>query len=101
MDAYDHLDLDEIDFAPVEHTTKRLTLLPLEEAHDLLRLLVAVAQAGGLMSREAARLAGVRSSGHCTPTTRTSSDALARGRAGKNGVAPRTGPPAQAPPLWV
>ncbi|MGI5144254.1 DUF6417 family protein [Streptomyces sp. CA-106110] len=57
MDAYDHLDLDEIDFAPVEHTTKRLTLLSLEEAHDLRRLLVAVAQAGGLMSREAARLA--------------------------------------------
>ncbi|WP_373865154.1 DUF6417 family protein [Streptomyces rishiriensis] len=23
MDDYDHLDLDEIDFAPVEHDTKR------------------------------------------------------------------------------
>ncbi|MGI5143377.1 MULTISPECIES: DUF6417 family protein [unclassified Streptomyces] len=57
MDAYDHLDLDEIDFAPVGHTTKRLTLLSLGEAHDLLRLLVAVAQAGGLVSRGAARLA--------------------------------------------
>ncbi|MEU6323657.1 DUF6417 family protein [Streptomyces sp. NPDC047009] len=57
MDAHDHLDLDEIDFAPVGHTTKRLTLLSLEQAHDLLRLLVAVAQAGALMSREAARLA--------------------------------------------
>jgi hypothetical protein len=35
----------------------RRTVNSLEEAHDLLRLLVAVAQAGGLMSREAARLA--------------------------------------------
>ncbi|GAA3786989.1 DUF6417 family protein [Streptomyces chiangmaiensis] len=49
------LDLDEIDFAPVEHTTKRLALLSHTQAHDLLRLLVAVAQAGGLMSAEAAR----------------------------------------------
>jgi hypothetical protein len=57
MDAYDHLDLDEIDFAPVEPTAKRLDLLALEEAHGLLRLLVAVAQDGGPMSREADRLA--------------------------------------------
>ncbi|WP_405764082.1 DUF6417 family protein [Streptomyces sp. NBC_00080] len=27
MDGYDHLDLDEIDFAPVEHDTERLRLL--------------------------------------------------------------------------
>ncbi|MEU1601359.1 DUF6417 family protein [Streptomyces sp. NPDC005708] len=27
MHAYDHLDLDEIDFAPVEHTIERLALL--------------------------------------------------------------------------
>ncbi|MGI5144290.1 DUF6417 family protein [Streptomyces sp. CA-106110] len=36
------------------------------EAHDLLRLLVAVAQAGGLMSREAARLA--RGIAACIPS---------------------------------
>ena len=64
MDAYDHLDLDEIDFAPVEHTTKRLTLLSLGEAHDLLRPLVAVV--GGLVSREAARLA--REIAACIPS---------------------------------
>jgi hypothetical protein len=40
-------DRDEIDFAPVGHTTTCLALLSLEEAHDLLRLLVAVAGDGG------------------------------------------------------
>jgi uncharacterized protein DUF6417 len=35
----------------------RRTVNSLGEAHDLLRLLIVVAQAGGLMSREAARLA--------------------------------------------
>ncbi|MEU6497688.1 DUF6417 family protein [Streptomyces sp. NPDC046984] len=57
MDAYDHLDLDEIDFAPVEHTTERLAVLSLEEAHDLLCLLVMVARASGPMSAEADWLA--------------------------------------------
>ncbi|MFE7276520.1 DUF6417 family protein [Streptomyces sp. NPDC057623] len=44
MDDYNHLDLDEIDFAPRHGTAKRLALLTLEEAHNLLRLLLAVAQ---------------------------------------------------------
>ncbi|GHB68186.1 hypothetical protein GCM10010377_68880 [Streptomyces viridiviolaceus] len=52
----DRLDLDEIDFAPMD-TAERLALLTLEEAHDVLRLLVTVAQEQGPMSREADRLA--------------------------------------------
>ncbi|KAF3469965.1 DUF6417 family protein [Streptomyces sp. Tu 3180] len=58
MDDYEHLDLDEIDFAPVDHTAERLALLTLEEAHDLLRLLLTIAQEGeGPLSQEANRLA--------------------------------------------
>ncbi|MEU6496312.1 DUF6417 family protein [Streptomyces sp. NPDC046984] len=57
MDAYDHLDLDEIDFAPVEHATHRLAVLSLDEVHDLLRLLVRIARDGGPMSAEADRMA--------------------------------------------
>ncbi|MFH9554558.1 DUF6417 family protein [Streptomyces sp. NPDC017435] len=38
MDDYEHLDFDEIDFAPVEHDVKRVRLLTLDEAHDLLRV---------------------------------------------------------------
>ncbi|WAU78582.1 DUF6417 family protein (plasmid) [Streptomyces sp. Qhu-G9] len=44
-------------FAPVEHTTERLPLLSLDEAHDLLRLLLAVALDEGAQSEEANRLA--------------------------------------------
>lgn len=57
MDDYEHIDLDNVDFAPVTHTTERLALLSREEAHDLLRLLLAVAQSGGELSEEADRLA--------------------------------------------
>ncbi|MEU4878402.1 DUF6417 family protein, partial [Streptomyces sp. NPDC021608] len=57
MDDYDHLDLDEIDFAPVAHDTERLRLLTLDEAHDLLRVLHTVAQEGGAAALEADRLA--------------------------------------------
>ena len=57
MDDYEHLDLDEIDFAPVEGTVQRLALLTLEEAHDLLRLLLTVAQEDGPVSPGADRLA--------------------------------------------
>ncbi|MFJ1811108.1 MULTISPECIES: DUF6417 family protein [unclassified Streptomyces] len=32
MDGYEHLDLDEIDFAPVEHDTERLLSLLTPEA---------------------------------------------------------------------
>ncbi|WP_406164544.1 DUF6417 family protein [Streptomyces sp. NBC_00996] len=44
MDDYEHIDLDAVDFAPVEYTTERLALLTLEEAHDALRLLLTAAQ---------------------------------------------------------
>ncbi|WP_333739896.1 DUF6417 family protein [Streptomyces sp. IBSBF 2806] len=57
MDDYDHLDLDDIDFAPVEHDTQRLPLLTLDEAHDLLRVLRTVALEGGAAALEADRLA--------------------------------------------
>jgi hypothetical protein len=57
MDDYDHLDLDEIDFSPLQGTVERLALLTLEEAHDLLRLLLTVAQEGGPVALEADRLA--------------------------------------------
>ncbi|MFD9463116.1 DUF6417 family protein [Streptomyces sp. NPDC060027] len=57
MDDYDHLDLDAIDFAPVDDTTERLALLTLEEAHDLLRLLLTIAQDGHPLSPQADRLA--------------------------------------------
>jgi hypothetical protein len=57
MDEYAHLDLDDITFAPVEHTTERLALLSLEEAYDLLHLLLAVVRDGGALSAEADRLA--------------------------------------------
>ncbi|MEH0449826.1 MULTISPECIES: DUF6417 family protein [unclassified Streptomyces] len=57
MDDYEHLDLDEIDFAPVEHDLERLRLLTLDEAHDLLRVLRTVAQEGGTAAGQAGRLA--------------------------------------------
>jgi uncharacterized protein DUF6417 len=57
MDGYEHIDLDEIDFAPVEETGERLALLSLDEAHDLLRLLLAVAAEDGALSAEANRIA--------------------------------------------
>ncbi|MEU3290578.1 DUF6417 family protein [Streptomyces longwoodensis] len=57
MDDYDPFELQDSDFAPVEGTASRLPLLTLEEAHDLLRLLVTVAQEGGPASAEADRLA--------------------------------------------
>ncbi|GHB80103.1 hypothetical protein GCM10010377_82510 [Streptomyces viridiviolaceus] len=61
MDDYEHIDLDagdleEILSAPME-TAERLSLLPLDEAYDVLRLLVSVSQEGGPLSREADRLA--------------------------------------------
>ncbi|MDX5569488.1 DUF6417 family protein [Streptomyces sp. ID05-04B] len=57
MDGYDHLDLDEIDFAPVEHDVERLRLLTLDEAYDLLHVLRTVALEGGAAAGEADRLA--------------------------------------------
>ncbi|MEU2388970.1 DUF6417 family protein [Streptomyces sp. NPDC012461] len=39
MDEDEYLDLDEIEYAPIDGPAQRLALLTLEEAHDLLRLL--------------------------------------------------------------
>ncbi|MEV5665520.1 DUF6417 family protein [Streptomyces flaveolus] len=48
--------MDEILTMPME-TAERLALLTLEEAYDVLRLVVTVAKEGGPLSREAVRLA--------------------------------------------
>ncbi|GJF24793.1 DUF6417 family protein [Streptomyces sp. HO565] len=61
MDDYEHIDLDESDLAeilsrPME-TAEHLALLTLEEAYDVLHLVVTVAQEDGPLSREADRLA--------------------------------------------
>jgi BarA-like signal transduction histidine kinase len=61
MDDYDHIDLDESDLAeilsrPME-TAERLALLTLEEAYDVLHLVVTVAQEDGPLSQEADWLA--------------------------------------------
>lgn len=47
MDEGEHVDLDEIEFAPMDHTAERLAFLALAEAHDLLTLLLTVAQDDG------------------------------------------------------
>ncbi|MER5598318.1 DUF6417 family protein [Streptomyces sp. NPDC002265] len=57
MDDYDPLGGDSTLFVPLADTAQRLAVLTLEEAHDLLALLVAVAQEGGSMSAQADRLA--------------------------------------------
>ncbi|WP_230193502.1 DUF6417 family protein [Streptomyces coriariae] len=55
MDGFGHLDLDETDFAPMEHDTERLRLLTLDEAHELSRVLSTVAEEGGMTAGEADR----------------------------------------------
>ncbi|MEV7130643.1 DUF6417 family protein [Streptomyces sp. NPDC093260] len=57
MEDDDLFALQELDFAPVRTTGQRLAVLTLEEAHDLLRLLVTVSAEGGPLSEEADRLA--------------------------------------------
>ncbi|BCM71211.1 MULTISPECIES: DUF6417 family protein [unclassified Streptomyces] len=57
MDGYENLDLDEIEFAPVEAAGERLLLLTLHEAHDLLDWLRLVAAERGAHAREAGRWA--------------------------------------------
>ncbi|WP_327188082.1 DUF6417 family protein [Streptomyces sp. NBC_01334] len=57
MDGYEHLDLDEIDFAPMEHGTERLRLLTLDEAYELIRVLRTAAEEGGAAAQDADRLA--------------------------------------------
>ncbi|WP_405624908.1 DUF6417 family protein [Streptomyces sp. NBC_00016] len=57
MDGYEHLDLDEIDFAPMEHDTERLRLLTLDEAYELIQVVRRAAEEGGAVAREADRLA--------------------------------------------
>ncbi|MGX4694341.1 DUF6417 family protein [Streptomyces sp. JNUCC 63] len=46
MDDYDLFALQALGFAAVQEAPQRLALLPLDEAHDLLRFLVAVARIG-------------------------------------------------------
>lgn len=57
MDGYEHLDLDETDFAPVEYATQRLPLLTPGEAHAVLGVLLAVVGEGGPVASDADRLA--------------------------------------------
>ncbi|MFJ8197149.1 DUF6417 family protein [Streptomyces sp. NPDC096152] len=57
MDDDGLFDLQAADFAPLQTTGPRLALLTLEEAQDLLRLLVTIAQEAGPVSPEADRLA--------------------------------------------
>ncbi|MFJ9025978.1 DUF6417 family protein [Streptomyces sp. NPDC102259] len=57
MDGYEPLDLDEIDFAPVEHDTERLRLLTLDEAYELVQVLRTAAEEGGAAAQDADRLA--------------------------------------------
>ncbi|MEU1192765.1 DUF6417 family protein [Streptomyces sp. NPDC005859] len=54
MDGYERLDLDEIDFAPMEHSAERLRLLTLDEAYR------APADAGVLRRVAATRTASSR-----------------------------------------
>ncbi|MFD5813980.1 DUF6417 family protein [Streptomyces sp. NPDC127038] len=51
---YDHLDLDDVDFAPLDDVAERLTP---QEAHELLQLLLTIAQDGHQLSLQADRLA--------------------------------------------
>lgn len=48
--------IDDVDFAPLSDTVERLPVLSLDEAHELLDLLRAVAQKRGPLSRRADRL---------------------------------------------
>ncbi|MET7275677.1 DUF6417 family protein [Streptomyces flaveolus] len=61
MDDYEHTDLDGSDLDEIlsrpGETAERLALLALEEACDVLRLVVTVEQEDGPLSREADRLA--------------------------------------------
>ncbi|MGW5491600.1 DUF6417 family protein [Streptomyces olivaceoviridis] len=52
-----NLDLDEIDFVPMETEGKRLPLLTLQEAHDLLNWLRLVTAESGARAPEAGRWA--------------------------------------------
>ncbi|KOX11555.1 DUF6417 family protein [Streptomyces sp. NRRL B-3648] len=52
MDGFEHLDVGEIEFAPVETAGERL-----QEAHDLLHWLRLVAAERGTHAREAGRWA--------------------------------------------
>ena len=57
MDHDDNTPFDDVDFAPVEAETERLPLLTVDEAHGLLRTLLAVAEQGGETAGEAGRWA--------------------------------------------
>jgi hypothetical protein len=67
MDGYEHHDLDEIDFVPVECTAERLAALCREESEDLLELLQAgTRESGPPLSPEAHRVA--REIAACIPS---------------------------------
>ncbi|UFQ99909.1 DUF6417 family protein [Streptomyces sp. Go40/10] len=57
MDGCENLDLDQIEFAPVETAGERLPLLTLHEAHDLLDWLCQVTAEPWDHAREAGRWA--------------------------------------------
>ncbi|MFE2218085.1 DUF6417 family protein [Streptomyces canus] len=48
--------IDDMDFAPLPDTVERLPVLSLDEAHELLNLLRAVAQEDGPLSGRADRM---------------------------------------------
>ncbi|WP_063803967.1 DUF6417 family protein [Streptomyces canus] len=52
----DYAAIDDMDFAPLPDTVERLPVLNLDEAHELLDLLRAVAQEGGPLSGPADRM---------------------------------------------
>jgi hypothetical protein len=56
-DDYEHIEFAALDSLSQPQLDERLALLTLEEAHDVLRLLVGVAGEGGALSQEADRLA--------------------------------------------
>ncbi|MET9016779.1 DUF6417 family protein [Streptomyces olivaceoviridis] len=57
VDGYEDLDLDEIEFAPMETAGERLPLLTLHEAHDLLNWLRLVTAESGAHAPDAGRWA--------------------------------------------
>ncbi|MFE0489145.1 DUF6417 family protein [Streptomyces griseoaurantiacus] len=56
-DDYEHIEITALHSLSQPQMGERLALLTLEEAHDVLHLLVGVAGEGGALSQEADRLA--------------------------------------------
>jgi hypothetical protein len=88
MVGYAHLDLDEIDFAPMQHDAERLRLLTLDETYDLIRVLRTVAG-------EADRLAGeigARIPSESRPCCRPPGQRLRSAQGRRNTTGRRTSP---------